>query len=330
MSLRLYNPIENLHFDEKDCFLTGTELSASDESITVFPEWVLNRYNMGDSKFTMMDNVTSFLHKDFKLPCSEIVRNAFSVLDNEVQTAFDGGYDAVRSLNEQRLFLWMGRMVYGVLYHDLLIERENCRKRKSEFKISPILKKRFALFHLMLQSLISPIRFGGIKPWNMTIVRLKYSKDIFNYRDDSVNLIFSVGVNGFGIIGMLQDNGMVKQNEKDILDKIGSTMLHPVQFEELKARFVYSRYLLQYRPEYHIKQFDESIVIESESVTVKDVIPLFAKWDDKMFADVLSEYWKPWGLQKKDIYTAPNAPISFLKDEYSNQFIIPESIKLPF
>lgn len=330
MSLQLYNPFENLYFDEKVCFLTGADLPDTGSSITVFPEWVLNRFNMGDSKFTMMDNVTSFLYKDFKLPCSETVSNAFSVLDNEVQTAFDGGYDAIRSFNEQRLFLWVGKMVYGVLYHDLLIERENCKKRKTEFKISPILKHRFALFHLMLQSLIAPVRFEGVKPWNMTVVKLKYSKDIFNYRDDTVNLISSVGINGFGIIGLLQDNGVVKQNEKDILDKIGDTVLHPIQFEELKARFVYSRYLLQYRPEYHIKQFDDNIVIEAEPVTVKDGIPLFAQWDDKMFSDVLAEYWKPWGLQKKDIYTASNAPVSFLKDEYSNQFITSESIKLPF
>jgi len=328
--LQLYNPLENFQFDKKICFLTGADLSDNNESITVFPEWVLNRFNMSDSKFTMMDNVTSFLYKDLKLPCSVTAKNAWAELDSEVQSVFDKGYDAVRSFDEQKLFLWMGRMVYGVLYHDLLMEKERCTRRQTDFKISPILKKRFGLFHLMLQSLTAPVFFGGLKPWNMTIVKLKYSKEIFNYRDDTVNLIFSVGVNGFGIIGMLQDNGAVRQKEKELLNKIEDTLLHPIQFEELKARFIYSRYLLQYGPQYHIKEFEKSINIEAEPVQLIEGKPLFAKWDDKMFADVLSEYWKPWGLQKKDIYSAPNAPLSFLEDEYSNRVITPESIELPF
>ena len=52
--------------------------------------------------------------------------------------------------------------------------------------------------------------------------------------------------------------------------------------------------------------------------------------NDKMFSEVLVEYWKPWGLKKTEIVTYPNAPISFLENENTYEFINPETIELPF
>jgi hypothetical protein len=49
-----------------------------------------------------------------------------------------------------------------------------------------------------------------------------------------------------------------------------------------------------------------------------------------MFAQVLAGYWEPWGFTKKDIITLPDAPISFLENDYTYEFIEPESISLPY
>ena len=141
---------------------------------------------------------------------------------NGSKKAFEAGYDAVKKLQEERMFLWMGKFVYGVLYNDLVLEISRSQKRPNakEFQLSPYLKQRFAKFHLMLQSLIVPMEFKGVKPWSIEIVKLKYSKDIFNYKDEPTNLNFSLGMNGFGIVACLQDNGAVAKKEKNILAKI--------------------------------------------------------------------------------------------------------------
>lgn len=330
MSLQLYNPFENMFFNNKTCFLTGEELFNENENITVFPEWVLQHYELSNTKFTMMDNVTFFLYKDIKLPCTNLVKTAFEKLDEEIKTAFNKGYDAVKKLDTHKLFLWTGRMVYGILYHDLIIEKESKEKKNIAFTISPALKNKFSLFHLMLQSLVAPIEFGSLKPWSITVVKLKYSKEIFNYRDDTINLVFSLGTNEFGIIAMLQDNEIIKQHETPLLEKIGETILHPIQFEELKARFMYNNYLLQYKPQYQIEEKENKLVITAHPFSTTNENNLFAKWDDKMFSEVLVEYWKTWGLKKTEIVTYPNAPISFLENENTYEFINPESIELPF
>ncbi|HNJ57722.1 MAG TPA: hypothetical protein PLH33_01705, partial [Chitinophagaceae bacterium] len=75
MSLQYYNPFNNLYFNNNTCFLTGEEIEEQQNYITVFPEWVLDRFLLHDKKFTLMDNVTSFNYNQMVLPCSTKVKN---------------------------------------------------------------------------------------------------------------------------------------------------------------------------------------------------------------------------------------------------------------
>jgi hypothetical protein len=332
MPISLFNPFETLHLDAATCFLTGVDLPSADEQISVFPDWILDRFSLREKKFRMMDQVTGIRYEELKLPASTEVKAAFENLDDEINKAFNAGYEEIKKLPEEKLFLWMARLVYGVLYHDLSLELRRPKKRdnEKEFKLSPLLKKRFGKFHLMMQSLMVPMEFKRLKPWSIRIVRLKYSKDTFNYKDEPTNLNFSLGMNDFGIVACLQDNGAVGNSQQDIIDKISENVLHPIQFEELCARFLYSNYLMQKRSQHIIQPMEQKVIIESIPLTDTPDDPLFAWWDDNMFAQVLAGYWEPWGLIKRDIITLPDAPISFLENEYTHEFIEPESITLPF
>lgn len=332
MSFSLFNPFETLHFEETTCFLTGDDLPSAGYTISVFPDWILDRFSLRDKRFKMLDQVTAIHYDQLSLPCSETVKRSFDALDNEIRNAFKVGYSEVKKLPEERLFLWMGKFVYGVLYNDLVLETSRSKKRANskEFKLSPSLKQRFSKFHLMLQSLMVPMDFKVGKPWSIEIVRLKYSKDIFNYKDEPTNLNFSLGMQGFGIIACLQDNGIVAKQEKKILEKIGDKTLHPIQFEELSARFLYSNYLLKNRGKTNIEVLEDKVVIESFQPDENMGDSLFSKWDEDMFAQVLAGYWEPWGFTKKDIINLPDSPVSFLENDFTLEFIAPESVQLPY
>ncbi len=331
MPIRLYDPFENLYFSPQTCFLTGEDLHNENEQISVFPKWILDRYSLHDKKFVMMDQVNSFQYPDLKIPCSRpVIENSLSPLEEEIEKAFTIGYDEVKKISEERLFQWMCKMVYGVLYNDLLIEKKKAAKNEKEFKLSPLLKKRFRKLHLMLQSLVVPMEFKGIKPWSICIVKIKYSKDVFNYKDEPTNMNFSLGMNGFGIVACLQDNGAVGMNQQQIVNKISDKTLHPVQFEELCARFIYANYLLKRYAEYNIQVTEEKVIVESIPLTDTTNKPLFGSWDDNMFAQVLADYWKPWGITKKEIYTFPDSAISDLENDFTHGFIEPDSITLPW
>lgn len=332
MPILLFNPFDNLNFNSNTCFLTGMDLSSDNEQVCIFPDWILDRFSLRDKKFKMMDQVTSIRYEDLRLPCSPEVRNALTILDEEIKNAFTVGYEEVVKIPEERLFLWMGKIVYGVLYSDLCLEISRSTKRANGkiFKISELLKTKFAKFHLMLQSLMVPMEFKGAKPWSIRIVKLKYSMDTFNYKDEPVNLNFSLGMNGFGIVACLQDNGIIGMNQQDILDKISDKILHPIQFEELCARFLYANYLLKEQSHHIINPTEEKIIIESIPMSDDPLGSLFGMWDDNMFAQVLTGYWEPWGFTKNDIITLPDSPISFLENDYTHEFIEPDLVTLPY
>jgi len=322
-----FTPFKDLTFEENICFLTGEE---TQNKITVFPEWLMKKYLLEDETFQMMGNVTALLYKDLTLPCSEKAALAFQKLDKEIEKAFNKGYEGMKSLSEERLFQWIGRMVYGVLYHEITIEKKRCLKYNKEFGISPFLRERYGMFHLMLQSLIKPIDFGERKPWSIVLFQLKYSADIFNYRDDAVHLLFTMGINGFGFIAHLQDNGLLKDYYHDLLNKIDHQVLHPIQYEELYARFHYSTYILQYSPKYKLKEKEDGLYIQSLPIEENENRPLFGRWDDDMFAQLLANYWAVYGFEKKDILKFQMPPKSYLENPYTKDFILPESITLPF
>ncbi|WP_417431545.1 hypothetical protein [Halpernia sp.] len=324
MSETLYNPFEDLIFDEHFCFLTGV---LTTEKMTVFPEWLMNHFKFGEDRIEMMDKTKSYNYSDLKLPCSAEVKKAFDDLDVKIQIAYKNGFEGMNSLDEELIFLWTGRMVYGLLYYEMVYESNRLRKMGQEFVLSDSLKKRFGYFHLMLQSIVKPITFVGKKPWTIVVFPLKYSADIFSFRDDAINLLFSFGVNGFGFIACLQDNGVIGEKQKEILEKMKDHVLHPIQFEELYARFHYSDYILNYAPKYKVENQEGKITIE---IANNEQEPQFGFWDEDVFSQLLSNYWQVYGIGKKEILQFQKPILSYLENPYSKDFIEPESINLPF
>lgn len=324
---QLYFPFKELNFDDEICFLTGAPAT---DSVTVFPRFLRKRFGLDDEEFELMNKHEKFLYKNLKLPCAAEVKTAILQLDREVELAFAKGYEGMQQLDELKLFQWVSRIVYGVLYHELVFERKRAAKYNKEYGVSPFLKERYGMFHLMLQSLVRPINFGARKPWDLFVFKLKYSADIFNYRDDAVNLLFTLGINGFGFIICLQHNGVLKEHFQELLDKIGTHVLHPVQYEELFAKFHYADYILQYRPEYEMSETDEGLLITALPIAANESRPLFGFWDDDTYAQLLANYWGVYGFEKKDVIKFQKPPMSFLEKPYTKDFILPESIKLPF
>lgn len=319
-----------MDFNPEHCFLTGKQLVSSEEEIHVFPEWILDRYSLREKTFTMLGDGNITKYKDIKVPCSfEVIENALKPLEKEIEAAFSAGYEEVIKLPKQKLFLWMGKLVYGILYNDLRIAMNHQRMQGDKFSISRFLENRFRNLHLMLQSMVVPMEFRGQEPWSIEVVRVKYSKDVFNYKDETNNLNFSLGMHDFGVVACLQDNGANGLFHKDLVQTIGDKVLHPVQFEELCGRFIYSNYLLNQYPEYLVHTTDEKVYVEFVPSELEQK-NLFKPWEDEMFGQVLANYWKPWGITMQDIVVFPNPPISFLLNEYTDELISAEAITLPF
>lgn len=313
MTSELYDFFGAPHGDR--CFFSGEEVG-EDEKIPVFPQWIIDRYELKD-KFLVMLNWNRFKYGELFIPCSANSLIQVGKMEDTVQHAFEGGYEEVKKLDEDLIFLWMAKITLGILYHDIRYSMELGRKRARQYKLSTLLTRKFSQLHFMLQSLVSPVRWTH-KPYSMVLKKLNYSKDIFNFRDETHNLNFSLGMNGFGLVACLQDMGFNRQYHETLLKKMNGYPLHAIQFEELCVRFVYSNFLLHQNAGWTVKEENEEFVM---SPVVADEKPVFNEWDDKMYASALQGYWEPWGLDPKEVYSFPNSPMSFLIDETTNNFI---------
>lgn len=323
-----FNPFERLQFSGDLCFLSGEKLSSSEESIPVFPLWLMQKFSLEDVPFKLLDESMS-TYRQLRVPCSaRVFEGSVNPLEETIRAAFESGYSAVVQLDPLVLFQWISKLLYGMLYNEIRIGIRQQHALGEEFSFSQALRHRFMNLHYMLQSLISPVVFEDPKPWTIRVFPVTNAPETFNYRDEINTLAFSLRMNDFGIIACLQDNGVNGIYHREVLDRVGSEPLHPIQFEELSARFFYTAYLFNRLPEYTYLPTDEAVYIEPMPLKGISNKPLFDFWQNKTYAQVLENFWKPWGYTLFEILKDPENPKSFLAGP-EGQFPGAASVDLP-
>jgi len=315
MQNSLYHPFKTLQFDAKHCFLSGQPLVSAEEEKGVFAPWFLQAFGLADRPFKLLDESIA-TYQALKVPCSTAVyEEAIAPLEAEIQEAFSKGYEGLKEVSEIKLFQWIAKLLYGIIYHEI---KQGIRQQKTlgeAFTLSQAMAHKFENLHLMLQSLIQPINFEEPTPWSIKVFKLAQEDDFFSYRDELNTLSFSLRAHDFGIIACLQDNGTNVQYHHEILEICDDQTLSPAQFEELCARFFYSAYLFNRLPEYAVLPTPDTIFIEAMPLQGISSKPIFDAWDVKTYGQVLENFWKPWGFILFEIIKDPEKPMSFLMDE---------------
>lgn len=311
----LYEPFKKMDFGSGRCFLSGEKLESGDELMHVFPLWFMQRFGLEDKAIKLLDESIS-LYKDIKIPCSaKVYAESIAPLELEVETAFSEGYAALKALAEERLFQWIAKLVYGIIYHEI---RQGMRQQMAQgeaFNLSEAMAHKFGNLHIMLQSLIRTIVFEERNPWTICLFQVEQEADFFSYRDEINTLSFSLRAADFGIIACLQDNGANGAYHHEILNRLNGEKLKPIQFEEICARCFYSAYLFNRLPEYTIMPTEEGVFIEPMPLQGISAKPIFDHWDNKTYGKVLENFWKPWGYTLFEIIQDPEKPMSFLFDD---------------
>jgi hypothetical protein len=328
MPAQIYQPFEKSNFSNSTCFLSGQKLQSLEEKIQVFPQWLMSRYSLEDQPFKLLDESMA-TYKDLKIPCSAQVNEQYlEPLEAEIAAAFDTGYDAIKALDEQKLFQWAGKLLYGIIFNEIQSGIKQQHAQGEEFNISQSIIHKFSQLHLMLQSINLPIYFEDFKPFSLFLFKVDNNEKEFGYRDEINTMTFALRIKDFGLVICLQDNGANRMYHREVLEKIGSQTLHPIQFEEFSGRVFYSAYLFNRLPEYNILPVDEDIYIEAMPLRGMSTKPLFDNWNNKTYGQVLESFWKNWGFLLLEIIKDPENPMSFLFDADGN-FKSAATIELP-
>src|SRR5437879_3770734 len=231
MSALIYNPFDQLNFSNRTCFLSRQALSSEEEKIQVFPAWLMSSYNLADQPFKLLDESIA-TYKYLKIPCAAKINEQYlEPLEAEIATAFDIGFDAVKNVDELKLFQWAGKLLYGILFNEVQAGLKQQHAQGQEFNISQSLIHKFSNLHLMLQSICQPIVFEDFKPFSLFLFKVNNEEELFGYRDEINTLTFSLRIKDFGLVICLQDNGANRAYHKEILEKIEGQTLKPIQFE---------------------------------------------------------------------------------------------------
>ncbi len=316
MQNSLYNPFEDFRFDGNTCFLSGEPLPSADEQIQVFPDWLMRKFDIGDKPFKLLDESLR-TYKQLRLPCAKAVAERFSALDRDVEQAFEKGYEAVVEMDRIALFQWVARMVYGVVFNEIQVGIRQQALSGEAMNFSQVLVHKFKNLHLMLQSLITPVQFDGM-PFTLVVAHVDNPVGTFNYRDEINTLVYSLRMHDFGLVVCLQDNGANGAYHEAVVDPLRGKQLHPIQFEELCARFFYSAYLFNRLPVYAVLPTAERVYIEPMPLMDMSMKPIFDQWQVKTYGQVLENFWKPWGYTLFEIIKDPENPMSFLLDGDGN------------
>ncbi|MDB4900777.1 MAG: hypothetical protein JWQ63_58 [Mucilaginibacter sp.] len=312
MPEQIYSPFTAFNFSNHNCFLTGQTLSSEEEKIQVFPQWLMSRYKLEDKSFKLLDESMA-TYKDIKVPCAADINETYlEPLETEIATAFEIGYEAVKNLDELKLFQWAGKLLYGIIFNEIQSGIKLQHSQGEEFNISQAIIHKFSNLHLMLQSLNLPVVFEDFKPYSLFLFKVDNNIEEFGYRDEINTLTFSLRIKDFGLIICLQDNGANRRYHKEILEKIESEILHPIQFEEFCGRVFYSAYLFNRLPEYNILPVGDNIYIEAMPLRGMSNKPVFDDWINKVYGQVLESFWKNWGFLLLEIIKNPEKPMSFL------------------
>lgn len=120
----IYKQIENRSYTTSNCFLCGEELNSKNKTVEhVIPKWLQKRFNLWDQKLHLL-NGSKIPYRSLTIPCCHNCNNRhLEPFEKKVLKAFEGGFEEFSSLDEETLFLWLGKIFYGIIYKELFLKR---------------------------------------------------------------------------------------------------------------------------------------------------------------------------------------------------------------
>ena len=90
----------------------------------VFPKWLQTMHDLWNKE--LVSNGTSIRYRQLLVPCCAPCNNVvLSRLEGEVARAAQGGADKVRALGHEKLFTWLAKIYFGVLYAEALLPKRS-------------------------------------------------------------------------------------------------------------------------------------------------------------------------------------------------------------
>lgn len=227
--------------DPSVCFLCATRVRPDQKSREhVFPGWMQNAYGLWDQRLQLINGTTIPYRQLTITACAKCNNEVLSDLEKEVGAAFLQGAEAVRAIDEERLFLWLGKFYCGLLFRSLTLALD--RRSPGSGPIMEVEELRaYGVQHLLLRRLLGQVEWSDFPASIFIFDALEGPEAERNF--DYVDLIdqpfVALRCGSTYVAALLQDFGATQV----IADTFPSPAiasrlrLHPLQCTEITSLF---------------------------------------------------------------------------------------------
>lgn len=315
----------HLVLDDSSCFLCGGPVDQDrDSQEHVFPKWLQRRYDLWDKRLGLL-NGTSLAYRELRIPCCAPC-NGGPLSDLEKIVAAASDYEALSALNERLIYLWVGKLFYGILRKELSLPMDRARRDQGGILPEATLRS-FANLHLFLQGIRGQHTFVGPPPYSVLLCHLH---DLgqprnFSFRDQLVHMTAAIRMGDAGMIVAFEDDGLATRTFGCHVAKAGGRKLHPIQFDELYAKVAYQSSLWDGRLKYLTTRAPgENAPMRTEVFGGGYV----QAWSQADFAKVLRAHvgmWTPGKTEDADWCVPPDLVPTWLADATGDLLLLTQS-----
>jgi hypothetical protein len=157
-------------------------------------------------------------------------------LEHRVAAAYRGGFEAFLELDRRTLFLWLAKIVYGILVREVHLP-EDRRDPSSGTILTGDDLSVFGVHHFLLQAILDQVTWDQF-PGSILLFRTQTGSDPranFDFTDAPFGPFLSLRIGPIGIIAVLQDWGSLETLGLQKFEAARQLELAPLQFREISA-----------------------------------------------------------------------------------------------
>lgn len=319
------NPLSSIRTDDTSCFLCGSQAAAISQE-HVFPKWLQHRYDLWNESIGLL-NETTIHYRSLLIPCCSRCNNEdLSRLEQTIAAAVGAGYEAASSVDKYSLYLWAGKIFFGVLRKEVTLALERSNPESGSIFPQESLTS-FSELHLFLQGIRGKHEFPNAVPYSVLVCNLHDlgSPRNFNFRDSLFHMTLAIRLGEVGIIVALEDAGLSEQTYGRYVAAVAGRKLHPIQFDELYAKVLYQASLIEGGVTYVTSKAGSDLQpVRTHTFSSGRLRPR----SQEEFSGVLRPFVQPWlrdGGKNTQWFVPPNLVPTWMTDQAGEILLRPAS-----
>lgn len=257
----------------------------------VFPKWLLRELDLWNASVNQIDG-RALHYRQLTVPCCASCNGIdLGGVEARVRSAYEDGMGAFAALDRRDLFIWLGKIYYGLVYKESL-QPLSVRDGDGARLIPSEHLESVQFHHFLMQAAAGVVTwdsssFGPASFHFFECLDSDIPAQRFDYLDDLFLPIIGIRIGRIGVIAVLQDWGRSEGVQQPQIEAARTFALHPTQFREAYAR-------LAYMSETSWKNLDH--LITGKDGTARVMIPnpggFSGTWDWKAFATRAAAAWE--------------------------------------